>query len=65
MRARQGAQSTRRQYGFSSNFSYMVLEEFFPLFLEILKNKEQELHEEYLKPIDQGGVVEIINYVIN
>jgi hypothetical protein len=43
----------------------MVLEEFFPLFLEILKNKEQELHEAYLKPIDQGGVLEIINYVIN
>ena len=43
----------------------MVLEEFFPLFLEILKNKEQELHEAYLKAIDQGGVLEIINYVIN
>ena len=38
----------------------MVLEEFFPLFLEILKNKEQELHEAYLKPIDQGRVLEII-----
>jgi len=39
----------------------MVLEEFFPLFLEILKKKEQELHEAYLKPIDQGGVLEIIS----
>jgi hypothetical protein len=39
----------------------MFLEEFFPLFFDILKNKEQGLHEVYLKPIDQGGVLEIIS----
>jgi hypothetical protein len=46
--------------------------EVFPIILDILKNKEQELHEAYLKQIDQEEVFEIIsgwsisiNHVIN
>ena len=49
-----------RQDGFSSHFSYMVFGGVFPIILDILKNKEQRLHETYLKPIDQEGVLEII-----
>jgi hypothetical protein len=50
-----------RQYGFSSIFSYIIFGGVFPIILDILKNKEQGLHEAYLKQIDQGGVLEIIS----
>jgi hypothetical protein len=50
-----------RQYVFSSNFSYMIFGGVFPIILDILKNKEQGLHEAYLKQIDQGGELEIIS----
>ena len=49
-----------RRYGFSSHVSYIVFGGVFPIILDILKNKEQRLHEAYLKPIDQGRVLEII-----
>ena len=51
----------KRRYDFSSHFSYKVFGGFFPIVLDILKNKEQGLHEAYLKLINQGGVLEIIN----
>jgi len=50
-----------RQDGFSSHFSYKIFGGVFPIILDILKNKEQGLHEAYLKLINQGGVLEIIN----
>jgi hypothetical protein len=33
-----------RQYGFSSNFSYMVFGGVFPIVLDILKNKDYMKH---------------------
>ena len=50
-----------RRYGFSSHVSYIVFGGVFPIILDILMNKEQGLHEAYLKLINQGGVLEIIN----
>jgi len=51
----------KKRYGFSSHFSYMVFGGVFPIILDILMNEEQGLHEAYLKLINQGGVLEIIN----